>query len=218
MHGAQCPWRWASWEGTHTLTLSCVPMLNTSPPKHQTGKPSSSFSSYRWVSSVYFLPPPPPTPSPPTPTQYINSVINSYIENFSANIPGWQTFIKFLLIPLGECWLFIVSLFLSPPPPPPPPQNTLTLSCVTMLNTSLPKHQSGKLSSSFCSYHWVSSVSFLSRVPPQYINSVMHSYIEHFSAKIPGRQTFIKFLLILLGEQCLFIVSPTPTPTPPQIH
>ena len=38
-----------------------------------------------------------------------------------------------------------------------------------------------------------------------YINSVLRPYVEHFSAKTPDWQTFIKFFLILLGEYCLFI-------------
>ena len=33
---------------------------------------------------------------------YINSVLRPYVEHFSAKTPDWQTFIKFLLIPLGE--------------------------------------------------------------------------------------------------------------------
>ncbi|KAK7105060.1 phosphofurin acidic cluster sorting protein 1-like [Littorina saxatilis] len=32
---------------------------------------------------------------------YINSVLRPYVEHFSAKTPDWQTYIKFLLIPLG---------------------------------------------------------------------------------------------------------------------
>ncbi|XP_076464543.1 phosphofurin acidic cluster sorting protein 1-like isoform X2 [Babylonia areolata] len=33
---------------------------------------------------------------------YINSVLRPYVEHFSAKTPDWQTYIKFLLIPLGN--------------------------------------------------------------------------------------------------------------------
>jgi len=36
---------------------------------------------------------------------YISAVMRPYVEFFSTKSPDWLTYIRFLVVPFGECWL-----------------------------------------------------------------------------------------------------------------